>query len=159
MDPVVHFEMPYDDRKRMAKFYRSAFGWKTQMLGEEMGNYVTAATTETGEKGPQKPGRINGGFYPRKPDWPAQYPSVVIAVDDIKRSMKKVNHAGGKVLGEPMEIPNVGQYVSFIDPEGNRVSMLQPIPYNWHAPKKRKAAKLKSRAKVKPKARSKRKAD
>ena len=112
MDPVVHFEMPYDDRKRMAKFYRSAFGWKTQMLGEEMGNYVTAATTETGEKGPQKPGRINGGFYPRKPDWPAQYPSVVIAVDDIKRSMKKVNHAGGKVLGEPMEIPNVGQYAS-----------------------------------------------
>jgi predicted enzyme related to lactoylglutathione lyase len=159
MDPVVHFEMPYDDRERMAKFYRSAFGWKTQMLGEEMGNYVTAATTETGEKGPKKPGRINGGFYPRKPDWPAQYPSIVIAVDDIKRSMKKVNDAGGKVLGEPMEIPSVGQYVSFIDPEGNRVSMLQPIPYNWHAPTKRKAAKLKSRAKVKPKARSKRKAD
>ena len=158
MDPVVHFEMPYDDRKRMAKFYRSAFGWKMQMLGEEMGNYVTAATTETGEKGPKKPGRINGGFYPRKPDWPAQYPSVVIAVDDVKKAMKKVKAAGGKVLGEPMEIPNVGHYVSFIDPEGNRVSMLQPIPYNWHVPKKRKAAKLKSRAKVKPKARSKRKA-
>jgi predicted enzyme related to lactoylglutathione lyase len=39
------------------------------------------------------------------------------------------------VLGEPMEIPGVGQYVSFIDTEGNRVSMLQPIPRNWHAPK------------------------
>ncbi len=43
--------------------------------------------------------------------------------------------AGGKVLGEPMEIPGVGQYSSFIDTEGNRVSMLQPIPRNWHAPK------------------------
>jgi predicted enzyme related to lactoylglutathione lyase len=30
------------------------------------------------------------------------------------------------VLGEPMEIPGVGRYVSFIDPEGNRVSLLQP---------------------------------
>jgi predicted enzyme related to lactoylglutathione lyase len=146
--------MPFDDRVRMAKFYKSAFGWKTRMLGEEMGNYVTAATTETGEKGPKKPGRINGGFYPRKPDWPAQYPSIVIAVDDIKRSIKKVQAAGGNVLGEPMEIPNVGSYVSFIDPEGNRVSMLQPIPVNWHAPKERKATKLKSKAKARPKARS-----
>jgi len=31
------------------------------------------------------------------------------------------------VLGEPMLIPGVGQYVSFMDSEGNRVSMLQPL--------------------------------
>ena len=36
VNPVVHFEMPYDDRERMAKFYQSAFGWQTQMLGEEI---------------------------------------------------------------------------------------------------------------------------
>lgn len=135
MNPVVHFEMPYDNRARMAKFYESAFGWQTRMLGEDMGNYVLATTTETGESGPEKPGAINGGFYPKKPDFPAQYPSVVIAVDDIGESIKKVKGAGGKVLGEPMEIPGVGQYVSLIDTEGNRVSMLQPIPHNWHAPK------------------------
>jgi predicted enzyme related to lactoylglutathione lyase len=40
MNSVVHhFEMTYDDRERMAKFYRDAFGWQTRMLGEEMGNY------------------------------------------------------------------------------------------------------------------------
>jgi len=55
-----------------------------------------------------------------------QYPSVVIAVDDVKTAMKSVKSAGGKVLGEPMEIPGVGQYVSFTDTEGNRVGMLQP---------------------------------
>jgi len=126
MDPVVHFEMPYDDRARMAKFYQSAFGWQMQMFGEEMGNYVVATTTETGESGPKRPGAINGGFFPRKPDWPAQYPSMVIAVQDIRAAMKKVTDAGGKVLGDPMDIPGVGQYVSFTDPEGNRVSMLQP---------------------------------
>jgi predicted enzyme related to lactoylglutathione lyase len=27
-----------------------------------------------------------------------------------------------------MMIPGVGQYVSFMDTEGNRVSMLQPLP-------------------------------
>jgi len=127
--------MPYDNRERMAKFYGSAFDWQMQMLGEDMGSYVLATTTETGENGPKRPGAINGGFFPRKPDWPAQHPSIVIAVDDIKESINKVRNAGGNVLGEPMEIPGVGQYVSFTDTEGNRVSMLQPIPRNWHAPK------------------------
>lgn len=126
MDPVVHFEMPYEDRVRMAKFYQSAFGWQMQMLGEEMEDYVVATTIESGETGPKRPGAINGGFFPRKADWPAQYPSVVIAVQDIRDAMKKVSDAGGKVLGDPMEIPGIGQYVSFTDSEGNRVSMLQP---------------------------------
>lgn len=135
MNPVVHFEMPYDDPARVAKFYEAAFGWRTNSLGEEMGNYVLATTCETDDKGPKKPGMINGGFFARRPDWPAQYPCVVIAVDDIRASMKQVSGGGGKVLGEPMEIPGVGQYVSFMDTEGNRVGMLQPIPRNWHAPR------------------------
>ena len=77
--------------------------------------------------GPKTAGAINGGFFPKKPDWPEQHPSVVIAVDDIAQAMDKVKSAGGKVLGEPMEIPGIGRYVSFIDTEGNRVSMLQPL--------------------------------
>lgn len=135
MDPVVHFEMPFVDRKRMAQFYSKAFGWQTQMLGPEMGEYVTVATTESDDNGPKKPGAINGGFYMKKEDWPAQYPSVVISVDDIKASMKKVTQSGGKVLGDPMEIPGIGQYVSFTDTEGNRVSLLQPLPRMTTRPK------------------------
>jgi predicted enzyme related to lactoylglutathione lyase len=128
MNSVVHFEMPYENPERLVKFYTQAFGWRMQKLGKEMGDYVTAATTETDETNMiKKPGAINGGFFPKKPDCPAQHPSVVIAVDDIKKAMKKVVDAGGKVLGEPMEIPSIGQYVSFTDTEGNRVSMLQPF--------------------------------
>ena len=47
MNPVVHFEMPYEDRDRMASFYTKAFGWQTQMFGPEMGNYVVATTSES----------------------------------------------------------------------------------------------------------------
>ena len=148
MDPVDHFEMPFEDRRRMAKFYRSAFGWQTEMLGKDMGSYVLATTIETGEKGPKRPGAINGGFYPKNTDWPAQYPSIVIAVGDIMKAIAKVAKAGGNVLGEPMVIPGVGSYVSFMDPEGNRVSMLQPIPTNWHAPKKKGAKKKAAKTKA-----------
>ena len=119
----------------MSKFYTAAFGWKTQLLGPDMGDYVTVATTESDDNGPKQPGAINGGFYPKKNDWPAQYPSVVIAVDDIKGSMKKVSDAGGKILGDPMDVPGIGKYVSFFDTEGNRVSMLQPLPRMTTRPK------------------------
>ena len=127
MDPVVHFEMPYDDAARMSKFYQAAFGWQMQALGAQMGEYVLATTTPPDESGrPAMPGAISGGFFARNPQWPAQVPSVVIAVSDIRESMRNVKEAGGQVLGGPMEIPGVGHYVSFTDPEGNRVSMLQP---------------------------------
>jgi predicted enzyme related to lactoylglutathione lyase len=128
MNPVVHFEMPAEDTKRMADFYSTVFGWKAQMLGEEMGNYVTVSTTDTDENGMVKtPGAINGGFFPKQTDMTAQYPSVVIAVDDINDSLQKVTNASGKILGEPMEIPGIGKYVAFTDTEGNRVGMLQPL--------------------------------
>jgi hypothetical protein len=95
-----------------------------QMFGEEMGNYVLVSTTDTDESGnATTPGAINGGFFIKTSDNTA--PSVVISVDDIKAHVKKVTEAGGMVLGEPAEIPGIGWYASFIDPEGNRVSMLQ----------------------------------
>ena len=129
MNPVVHFEMPYENADRLAKFYSQAFGWGMQKLGQDMGEYVTATTTETDENMMiKRPGAINGGFYPKQAAGAAPYPSVVISVDDIKEAMKQVTSAGGKVLGEPMEIPGIGQYVSFTDTEGNRVSLLQPRP-------------------------------
>ena len=127
MNPVVHFEMPYENSSRLVKFYSKAFGWKMEKQGKEMGDYVTAATTETDENRMiKRPGVINGGFFLKSGEASELHPSVVIAVDDIKEAMKRIAGAGGKVLGEPMEIPGIGMYVSFTDTEGNRVGILQP---------------------------------
>jgi predicted enzyme related to lactoylglutathione lyase len=52
-------------------------------------------------------------------------PSVVISVPDIKAAIKDVEAAGGKLLGEPQDIPGIGLWVSFKDSEDNRVSILQ----------------------------------
>lgn len=127
MDPVVHFEMPYENKERLLKFYSQVFGWQMQHLGTEMADYVVAMTTETDEKRmPIKTGAIGGGFFPKGPGMP-QCPSVVIAVEDISIAMKKITDAGGKVQGNPMEIPGIGQYVAITDSEGNRVGVLEPI--------------------------------
>jgi predicted enzyme related to lactoylglutathione lyase len=130
MNPVIHFELPAEDRERMASFYTQAFGWETQMLGKEMGNYVVVTTTKTDEKRvPKVPGAINGGFYMKAKT--KQVPTVVIGVEDIYAAMKKVEAAGGKVLGgqapgKPDDIPGIGLYASFIDTEGNQIALLQP---------------------------------
>jgi uncharacterized protein len=126
MNPVVHFEMPAEDSKRMADFYTKVFGWQAQVMGPEMGNYVVVTTSEPDPTGrPKNPGMINGGFYPKQ-EGTSPYPSVVIAVDDIQESVKMITGSGGKIIGEPMPIPGVGLWVSFTDTEGNRVSILQP---------------------------------
>lgn len=138
-NPVVHFEMGYNDRERMKKFYAETFGWSMQQMGPEMGNYVVAQTAETDDQGMVKtPGTINGGFY-QKTDSPTSHaPSVVIAVPNIHEAMAAVQTAGGQILGamnengersmEPQNIPGVGLWISFMDTEGNRVSLLQPTP-------------------------------
>lgn len=126
-NPVVHFELPADNRERMRAFYEKTFGWQTQQLGPEMGDYITVTTTETDEnKMVKTPGTINGGFYQRDAAQGAVHPSVVISVANITESMELVKKNGGTVLGEPMPIPGVGTFVSFTDTEGNRLSILQP---------------------------------
>lgn len=137
MDPVVHFEVGYNDRERMKKFYSTCFGWQMNQMGDDMGNYVVTHTGPTDEQGmATKPGFINGGFYAKTDSPDSHAPSFVIAVEHIKSSVEAVKKAGGKIKGsmnpdgshtmEPTMIPGVGLWISCEDTEGNRFSLLQP---------------------------------
>lgn len=129
--PVVHFELPCKDRERVKKFYSEALGWDMRQMGEEYGNYIMAITTETemkdGMERPKEPGAINGGVFKSTDDPISQYPSFVVATDDIEASIKSVIDAGGTQSGKTEDIPNVGKFASVIDTEGNRFSIMQPI--------------------------------
>ncbi len=123
--PVIHFELPYIDAKRVSDFYSKVFGWDMSILGKEMGDYILAGTTETKDMMPLKPGAINGGLFPAS-DKNNRYPLVTIQVENINEAIEKVKKSGGKVLGKPQEIAGVGTYIAINDSEGNRTSMLQP---------------------------------
>jgi uncharacterized protein len=136
-NPVVHFEMGYEDKDRMVKFYESVFGWKMRQMGPDMGNYVVAETAETdADHMVQQKGAINGGFYQKSDDPVRNAPSIVVSVKDIHSCLQAVLDAGGKNLGTmnekmeptdvPQMIPGVGLWISVQDTEGNRFSMLQP---------------------------------
>lgn len=125
-NPVVHFEMPAKDKKRVSEFYSKAFGWDMQLMGHEYGGYLMAMTAESDEKGPKEKGVINGGFFGYKDEPGFNAPHLVISVDDLAKSIEDVKSVGGEILGESMDIPGVGKYISIKDSEGNVVGMLAP---------------------------------
>lgn len=56
---------------------------------------------------------------------PDQHTKLTILVDDIREAMKKVEAAGGKFLGDIQEMPGVGLFATFVDTEGNLLSIYQ----------------------------------
>lgn len=127
MNPVVHFELPYKDANRISAFYINCFKWKIIVLGNQFNDYILAQTAIHDVKPGLPAGSIDGGFYKYKQDWPSQHPSIVIGVENIEETMNLIETNGGRVLGEPIMIPDFGLYVSFLDTEGNRNSIIQPV--------------------------------
>ena len=117
---VVHFEIPYDDGERARGFYGDVFGWQVM---PEM-NYTMVMTGPTDqETGPTEPGYINGGMFERSEQFPGKAPNLVIDVTSIDDALKKVEEAGGKVVGERMAVGDMGFAGYFSDTEGNLIGL------------------------------------
>ena len=116
MDKVVHFEVPFDDGERARNFYREAFGWRLGYLPEL--DYTSAVTTATDNQGrPVEPGAINGGMVPRDERTPA--PVITVDVDHIDEALAQIEARGGTTVTPRTEIPGMGAFAYFTDPEGN----------------------------------------
>ncbi len=118
MDQVVHFEIPFDDLARAKEFYGSVFGWGLQTMGDMM-DYTLAITTPVDEKTqrPTEPGAINGGLMQRNDRTPA--PIITVNVGSIDDTLKQIEAGGGDTVQPRTEIPGMGAFAYFTDPEGN----------------------------------------
>ena len=122
MDKVVHFEIPFDDKKRAMKFYAEAFDWKLTDMPEM--SYVVAETVAVNEKQtPSEPGAINGGLFQRPKEAP--HPCVYVGVSSVDQALKKAQAAGGKVVTPLTPIPGMGAFARVTDTEGNVVGLFE----------------------------------
>ena len=122
MGKVVHFEIPFDDKKRAMKFYADAFDWKLTDMAEM--SYVMAETAPVGDNQlPKEPGAINGGLFQR----PKEAPNTVVyvGVESIEAVLKKVASSGGKVVTPKTPIPGMGAFARVSDTEGNVVGLYE----------------------------------
>lgn len=112
-NPVVHWELWSADPAKLSKFYEAAFDWRIQVYPEL--NYHMADT-----EGPADNKGINGGLF--KPeggpkDWPGNT-ALYIQVPDLAAALERVVAAGGKVILDRKEVPGMGAFSLFADPEG-----------------------------------------
>jgi predicted enzyme related to lactoylglutathione lyase len=119
MDKVVHFEIPYDNKDRASKFYSEIFGWKLIDIPEMDYTLIHAAKTDKNNMVTEK-GAINGGLFQRSDS--AKQPIVVIGVQSIDETIKKVVSSGGKIVTPKQSIPN-GSYARVMDSEGNVIGI------------------------------------
>ena len=122
MRKVVHFEIPADDLERAKELYGSVFGWELADMPEM--DYTVVKTTPVDEQTqlPSEPGAINGGMYRRSAEAPS-VPVLTIDVNSVDDALKEIEAAGGRVLRPRTEIPGMGAFAYFTDPEGNALGL------------------------------------
>ena len=126
MDKVVHFEIPFDDKKRAHDFYSKVFGWKLQDIPEM--DYTIARTTEVDAKMmPLKTRAINGGMFKRV-EGMSKTPVLVINVNNIDESLKHIEKSGGKLFSQKRNVGNMGLYALVKDTEGNIIGVWESLP-------------------------------
>ena len=112
--PVVHWELMSKDPAKVSALYEKIFGWKIQHRPE-----LNYRIVDTGGEG-----GINGGILKpeREGPWPGNM-TLYIAVDDLAAYRKRIVEAGGKIHVEEQEVPGMGAFSLFTDPEGRMMGL------------------------------------
>jgi uncharacterized protein len=123
---IIHFEIQAKNVESLKSFYEHVLGWKIIKTPLPGMDYWLIHTVPTDEKGMlQRPG-VNGGLYPRSPEWSGVNQVNYISVENIDDYIAKVIAAGGKILIAKQQIPTVGSIAITADPEGNAFGLIQP---------------------------------
>jgi len=121
---IIHFEIPADDVERLRRFYTQLFSWKITKMPGPM-EYWNIETVPVDEKGmPIRPG-VNGGMMKRQS--PEHRLMNYIAVESVDEYCRKVEELGGKVIVPKQEVPGIGWWALFLDPEGNALAIFQNV--------------------------------
>ena len=104
-----------DDPARAQEFYSSLFGWTTEIWKSGEIDYPMIVAN----------GQMHGGFGPAQGGSPAHWLGHVL-VEDVDEAARRAEAAGGALLGEAMDIPDVGRIAVIRDPQGAVFSTFRP---------------------------------
>jgi predicted enzyme related to lactoylglutathione lyase len=113
--PVVFFEIHAKDQEKAAEFYRQMFEWNIGPAA--MPGFLSI---EHGIGAP--PEGISGMIGPATHGATV---SIVIQVADLRDSLVHAEELGGKVLMQPVDVPQGPTVARIADPEGNVLTLVQ----------------------------------
>lgn len=114
-------ELETSDPAAAARFYASVLGWKAETLQMGPGQYTVFNAA----------GERTAGMMAMSPETPKGTPSSwtpYFAVDEIDGIIESAQELGVTMEVPPTDIPDVGRFAMFFDPQGAFVAVLQPLP-------------------------------
>jgi predicted enzyme related to lactoylglutathione lyase len=118
----VWHELRTTDAAAALDFYAHVVGWKPQSSGDPGGMpYTLFAAGEVTTAGLMQltPEMMQAGMAPA---WVG-----FIGVNDVDEYAERVQQAGGKLHCAPQDIPGIGRFVSFEDPQGATVLLFKSV--------------------------------
>jgi predicted enzyme related to lactoylglutathione lyase len=115
-NPICHWELMVRDPKKARAFYKQVFDWRFE---DQPGGEYTLIQTGS------EPG---GGLMLKPPAAPASALNVYFSVDSIDATLRKVVEAGGTVVVPKTEVPGMGRFAMFLDPDQVAVGIFDPKP-------------------------------
>jgi len=114
-----HAELVSKDPAATQKFLERAFGLKFTVTGPETGNYRIHGRNE---------GAAAGGIGIREPMGP-EHPGAVpyLTVPNIDEALKSVKAAGGRIVMEKTEIPQMGYSAMYVAPGEVALGLYQAL--------------------------------
>ena len=112
-NPIVHFELMVNDMAKAKAFYSTVFDWKIDESA--MPGYSMVSTGTAPE----------GGMMARPESAPMCALNVYYGVADIEATLAKAVAAGATTMVPKTEIPGMGAWAMFMDPDGIPVGIFQ----------------------------------
>src|SRR5580692_11378683 len=120
--PFVWYELMTSDVAAAKAFYVKVVGWNTQDVPMPGMTYTLLRVGDT---------QIGGLMaLPKEASAAGMKPCWVgyVEVDDADSAAAKVKRLGGKILGAPMDIPNVDRFPMVSEALGAAVKLFKPAP-------------------------------
>lgn len=111
-------------------FYTASFGWKAKQV-DMGGGMIYTLLQRPGVPDPTMPNedRNAGGAMASPQGMPYSYWLAYVAVQNTDQTAEKATSLGATVVVPPMDIPNVGRFAVFQDPQKATIAVLQPGPH------------------------------
>ncbi len=119
--PVVHFEIGCRNVESTRRFYSELLGWEYSSGAPNM-----AMISNLGSFAP-KPSEGIGGHITALGHEPHHYVTVYAQVADIPTTLAKAEKLGGRTLVPKTEVPGMGHFAWFGDPDGNVIGLWTPM--------------------------------
>ena len=120
-------EVMSTDPAAAGRFYEQVFGWTSRPADMEGGVSYTlldrpGVTTATGDQ------VSAGGLMKSPPGLPHSFWIAYVAVDDCDARCARAQQLGATVTVGPRDIPGVGRFACWLDPQGAAIAILQVSP-------------------------------